>query len=343
MDAVKSMRSLLDMPEFESELIEEKSGYSRLTDLAPKEWFTGSTERAVWMRIYDALRVELPALPAPGATLEFSITDDVHVVIRPAGFNYPERPGVTQLGGVYGTPQKTPGLVELPPGTYTILMTPFDDSPEGETDAVRRIDIGAAMCAAVLSPRLVFRQITEHAEWVDTKRCKVMSDAFRNPDLFRPAELTKPRVTLLRRAGAAIEALGPDDRNRCRLALRWYRQALADTRVDAFLKIWIAIECLAQMGSSDWKKLAKVLAREYGTTFDVVARDFDLAELAQLRHDVFHRGATPFIHGRILLVAFGVFEDVLLNLLGLPTERRAAAALGGTAFDVKALTSGARG
>jgi hypothetical protein len=39
-------------------------------------------------------------------------------------------------------------------------------------------------------------------------------------------------------------------------------------------------------------------------------------------------------------VAFGIFEDVLIFTLGLPTERRADAARGIEAFSVRALAPG---
>ncbi len=316
----------------------EQTSYDRFTELAPAEWFRPDTgDRTVWLRIYDAPGVHLPVPEGSKATIDFDLTDNVKVILRPSGFSYPERPVIQQAGEGFGAASEIGRLATLPDATYAVLMTPWVDTPAGELEAIRRLDLAAAVCAAVLSPRVVFRKISEHGEWLDSSRCKVMSDAFKNPAQFREPEISKERVALVRRACTAADALEPRTRNRCQLALRWYLQALSESRVDSFLKVWIAIECLAQMGNSDWTKLAKLLAREYGEPQENVAKRLDLAELAQLRHDIFHSGATPEIHGRLLLVAFAIFEDVLIFTLQLPTERRADAARRSVAFSVRAL------
>jgi hypothetical protein len=229
------------------------------------------------------------------------------------------------LGGAIG-PQRV-----YPDDVYLVLMTPVVAGLQGDTEARAKetLDTVAGLTAALLSPNMLFLPLFEHAECVRKTESFVPSLSIRRPDAFRAPDLSMLRV--LEAAAGAIAESPESLRNRVALSARWLQDGLAEFGVDAFIKLWVAIEVLT-MTSEKTGPLIDLLATAYGETKTWVRDKLKIDRLANKRGNILHGGKRPAIPGDLLRFLAAIYEDALAARLGLPFPRRAEAFIGSRAL-----------
>lgn len=304
-------------PHGEGELV----AYNRFPELVPREWFAEGEEPVVWMRAY--LTMGIPMDPEKrSASFDVELPGDVRVCVhlRHGAFTAPPElrlvpKGHGQFGGEASEKR------EYADDVYLVLMTPVDPEIMGEGKARQALDSVAGMISATVSPNMTYLRLFEHAEWVNEGRSFVPSESIRNPNTYRKPELSDRFVRAAKAVTDAQESL----RNRVMLSARWLQGGVEEGMgVDAFIKLWVAIEALV-LESASTKPLKELLATAYGVDVDWVTNKLKIDRLAQRRGDILHNGRMPPIRGDLLRFLVALYEDALAARLELPFERRAEA------------------
>lgn len=293
--------------------------YNRFPELAPSTWFSdGDGEPAVWLRAY--LTGGIPMDPQKRSmSMELPGEDKVLVHIRHGAFSAPPEIKLVPAGG-----GRFAGHIgaqrQYPDDVYLVLMAPIDDKFQGEAKAKRLLDSVGGLMAATVSPNMIMLPLFEHGELVREPKSFVPSAPIRPPGTYRAPDLGHERLA---RAAIAI-ADAPDSlRNRVTLSTRWLHAGLLEELgVDAFVKLWVAIEALT-MTSDKTKPLVELLASKYCNDEGWVRSKLKIDRLAQVRGDILHNGKMPTIRGDVLRFMVALYEDALAARLDLQFERRA--------------------
>jgi len=299
----------------------------RFPEIVPAHWFEEGDEPAVWLRAYLTMGIPMTA-EKHGVT---HALEDLRVCVhvRYGSFTAPPPIRIVPTGG--GKFARAIGAQRtFPDDVYLVLVTPVDSKFEGEAKAKRLLDSVAGMLVATLSPNMTYMRLFEHGEFVKEGRSLVPSEVIRNPAAYRNPDLTQGR--LARALEATMKA--PESlQNRVFLSARWLAEGVEENLgVDAFLKLWIAIEALALESTTKTKPLVVLLAAAYGKDQPWVNSNFKIDRLAQHRSNVVHNGAMPTIRGDTVRFLVALYEDALAAKLGLPFERRAEAFIGSDAL-----------
>jgi len=130
-----------------------------------------------------------------------------------------------------------------------------------------------------------------------------------------------------------ISNFDADQQNRIKLALRWIDGAEHETQpLDEFLKLWFAIETLAMPDTTTIKPLVKRLSSIYEVTYEQAQENFKIGLIFSLRSNIVHNGLDPAIHSQLNKYLRGIFNDVLLNICGLPSKKLAIEVLNDSIF-----------
>ncbi len=290
----------------------------RLVDLARRRWPDVTHVR---MRIY--------VMGATTRTEQLLVVnvDEAIALLRHGSLRYPTRPSFAPDSTGREFEITAPEMREIADGDFLILMTTaLPESVFDEPAGRARLDTAAALFASLVSPNAILRELCEHVESVLRVEVVVPGEAIRLPGWHDAVLLDESRCRVLHGASEAIVALAEKRRNRIRLALRWYASALSGMdHVDNFVRIWVGLEALA--GSSGGVSAA--LASAYSIGRADAEKRFGVNGLYVWRCNIVHRGDRPSIDAELLRIVGAIFEDVLLQQLGQPSEERAERLLAG--------------
>ena len=153
-------------------------------------------------------------------------------------------------------------IVTAPPGIYALLVSPFTATPEtnaGELIAEERIEVAVGLLGSFQGRNIIYRKVYENTYSFETKLTSASSERLPVPiSLPRPA-LTPDGLRPLLSAEKAIWTASEPDRNRVRLSLRWLRDAMFDSGVNAFLKYWLALETISMPSTPNIGPLDDIL------------------------------------------------------------------------------------
>jgi Apea-like HEPN len=108
-----------------------------------------------------------------------------------------------------------------------------------------------------------------------------------------------------------------DEPDRIRLSLRWLDEAKRSKDVDAFLKLWFALEILtASTGQKVVSRINGALSTSYGVGQNEIGRQFGIGRIFSLRSKIVHHGLKLPLSGSFLNYVAGVYVDLLVPLLG---------------------------
>jgi len=206
----------------------------------PPEWLSG--DGRVLSVVYKAFLIKASELPTPIALQ----LDDVLAVLVYDSISYvlQTSPGIEASGDDGWTFHVEVGQeTEAPLGPYAVLMTHVRPDGSNEVAARDRISVAVGLLATLNGRNIVFEQLGEgeYSEATTT----FYSPVIENPQAFGKPRLDRAYLDMIEEAGARIVELDEAHANRVRLALRWFDMGIHDSGVDAFLKLWFAIETLA--------------------------------------------------------------------------------------------------
>jgi hypothetical protein len=125
---------------------------------------------------------------------------------------------------------------------------------------------------------------------------------------------------------SASAMLSSPYRNQIELSLRWYDEAKRERGVDAFLKLWFALETLAMPDTTNVSPMRATLREIYPDSADV-EREFSVGRVFGLRSKIVHHGVRVDLSTRLLSYIAGLYIDLLVAALGFASPGRARKAL----------------
>ncbi len=207
-------------------------------------------------------------------------------------------------------------------GAFCLILTPCPGGLEGEGEDVARGLLSAA--ASIVRVCLGHNSAYDHlstflvspsGDWT------VTSPAVRTPSTLFSPEMHEAKAAL-NNVGALLETLDPLTASRLRQSLRWLAKAPTEERPeDAFLSLWIAIECLV-MKTSDIRDISETLARYYGRTAEETKDWLSIGKVYGLRCRIAHKGWMGGIESDVTDYLECIYEDLLFAVVGLPGRRR---------------------
>ena len=131
-----------------------------------------------------------------------------------------------------------------------------------------------------------------------------------------------------------ISSLELELQSRIKLALRWVDSSEHETNgIDEFLKLWFAIETISMLDSTDIKPLVTRLAQIYKLEPQKAKEYFGVGRILGLRSNIVHNGYITGIHQQLIYYLKAIFNDTLLDICGLPNNKRALQVLEDSTFN----------
>jgi len=301
----------------------------RLIDLAPHSWFTHTDGSSIWVTGYRGLRVPKENFALGPKVVDFN---EVRAIVLYGALKYID---ASQAKIEVITDNQWHIDVskiqerETSEGVYLLFLAPFavDGQPGNEPATREKISTAAGLFAAFNGRNIVYERLFDNIIEMSDGRSSAFSPVFENPMWFIPPDLSDARLDIISKADRAITTLPEPDRNRIRLSLRWFEQALYESGVDAYLKYWIALETLAMPDTTNIRPLNESLSRAYNLSCEAVRDRFAIRKLFGLRGRIVHDGQLVPIHANLLRYLEALYADVLLVHLDLLCDRRAASVM----------------
>ncbi|MDB4946976.1 MAG: Apea-like [Labilithrix sp.] len=309
---------------------------------APDAWYADRANGAVMIRGYLALGSRTPDSAEELAAWSANFDGrDLHVSFVRGSLEVPPPITFHFTGGENVAVHRSEQPAKLPPAVYVVLSVPVRAHYRGVTDdaereAIARLDSAAGLIAVAISPNAIYQQVFEFIAEASGPGTRVMSPPVRRP-LAEHAVLNEDAMLAMRDVLRAVGVASDRIQARATTSLRWYAQAQAErSRVEAFVKFWIALEAIAFDGDGSPAPLINLLAAHYTQPVAWVRDTFAINQLAQLRNGIVHSGRRPMLHGNVLTFVDALYVDALRARLRLTNERRAERALPeGTSFNVR--------
>ena len=323
-----------------TERVAIRPGLSRIETFVPEEWIGDRIGRGVGVVCYEVQGLLDGELKSPFALALKS----VRVVFFHGEAHYREEVTVTRFWiddqGRFNVVDPEPtAVVKAPLGTYAMFLAPFQGAPDddsGRREAEVLIDIATGLVGSFQGRNAIFRQVYINSYSFETRRASSWSETITVPLSFPKPEVTARGLTPILAADDAIHSLSTQERDRVQLSLRWMREAMFDSGVNAVLKYWFAIEILSMQSDTNIRRLNQLLQKIYQLSSTKEANEtFHTGLLASLRSRIAHGGRILPIDGRILKYMDCMYFDVLRHIVGLPTERRLSVYLSSTTYDLR--------
>lgn len=288
----------------------------------PNIWFKNRETSSIWLSGYRMMRVTNESIPEG---MRYFDLKKARIFLFYGTVDY--------IDSSSATPQISPnGDVifdtsainkQTPIGAYLIIVLPFDvDSKEGNERVTKdRIADIVGLIASVNQMNMIFTHLFDYVYNLSRKEKSVIGNVIINPFSMPIPELSKERLAFITTIDDAIESKEASLRERIRLSLRWYKSAIYDENVDAFIKYWIAIETL---GMSDTKisPLNRALARIYNISQEETRNKFNIGRIFGIRGRIIHDGEQLQIGVTILGYLESIYIDLLYDAIGCQSDYR---------------------
>ena len=308
----------------------------RFADLAPSAWFTRRESSSIWLSGYRVLRV--PAENLASGPKIIDLTDGraflLHGTLKYIDHSQATIQILTDQQWAFDA--STIKEQEAPEGVYLVLVAPFDvDGKRGDEARTRRnISVVTGLLAALNGFNMVYEHLFDNIVSLGESRISGVTPSVTNPLWFPAPDVRQSRLDTISAADTSISRKGQRDRERIRLSLIWFKTALRDDGVNAYLKYWVALETLGMPDTTNIRPLVESLARVYKISYEDARDRFSLGKLFSLRGRIVHRGEIMPIRGELLKYLEALYVDILLECLGLPPDGRAHGLInGGFALD----------
>ena len=304
------------LPPDDDELGEEIT--FKLRDVAPEEWGVASGGGSLWLSCYRMFLVERSAVMRhPFWTLDAFGCRAIAFLGKPQYWH----PGEFSIAPSDGRSPlrfelRDPKNVEAELGTYLLVITPFpnDPVPEDEPNTKRRIAALITLVRLRLGRNAAFDLLFENQRSPDGK-AHAATPGRENPVFFGAPDMSQEANASVEALARAIE--GSERRDALLLSLRWLDQSLSASGVDAFLRLWVALEIVGMPDETNVHPLVETLAGAYGIDYPTARTRFLIGPLHGVRSAIVHDGYTGPLGGLLSKYLQAVFIDVLREKLRL--------------------------
>jgi hypothetical protein len=317
-----------------------------LVDFIPSDWFSVPEKSSFWVtgyKIFVPEEHEIKAFPP----FDFH---QVRIMIFRGTINYPRLTGIAHMQ-VKEETLTVEGLkyenTHSPRNAWLLIFQPYiidgHKHPEPEYLVKRKAGSMAGLYAAINGFNMAYERVFDFSSTM-TGLSSCASPSFINPRAFPSPDLSQERLRAIHNAGKVIDKLEASVKRKVELALSWFEAGLRSTRLDSFIKYWVAIETIGMPDSSDVKPLNELLAKAYDLPVTKVSAKLGIGRIQNLRSRILHDGEDLTIHQDLSRYMEAIFLDTLLSSLGLPPTRYPLSIVENENFNLEDLThTGKRG
>lgn len=303
----------------------------------PTEWTQpGSGVKAVWVSGY---RIEGLVQKTFGRSATTIDVLGLRILLASRDVSWVEtanmRPEATEDAGIQVIGEPSQGLLKR--SNHVLLLIPVREDPSVDVDVDfyrSKIFVVLGLIRGLLGRNIAVDHLFDNTHMLEDGKTFVFPGAVDNPKWYGPPDISNQTLLRLRQAGSRIESLSEQLMNRVELSLRWFGQSFESTGVDAFIKLWIALETLAMERDARVRPVVECLAQAYGITYEQATQRFQVGRLQEIRHRIVHQGEQTSIATAVMLYLESIYLDVLDQKLNLANLRRAEKMLAGKASGV---------
>lgn len=292
----------------------------RPSDLGNPDWYNDPMETDLHLVGYRMMCVE-DAVLVPPRSVDFGLTR-VHLLLA----SLPRHEGARMVATTANEFRvETGSWSTTPMGPHALIVTParVDGVRQPEPEVRDRIAATVGLLNAWQGPNVTYEKVTEFEVSVGGDTVTTWSSAVRSPASMRSPELDDLELARLSSAVQGLADLSDGQRNRTLLSLRWFERGTDGDGIDAFLRLWIAIETLAMPDTTNISPLVSLLASSYGISAKEVQGRFAVGRVFGLRGAIVHAGKRPSVTGIFLDFVAAIYTDALMATLGITQSRRA--------------------
>jgi hypothetical protein len=310
---------------------------TQIIDLAPEGWFKDKAKSSIFFTAYRILLGDKGHLKG-GQIYDF---EKLRILIFFGKLNYLAassiRPQIDNNGNI-----ELHGKIEhgaTSEAGWLLIIQPFiiDGVEQNEYQIRTRAGLYAAFYAALNGRNMAFEREFDNIASLLDGHLSAASPSFINPLAFPKPELSKKRLVAIYNAGKQIETKYPKDRQRIELSLHWFEKGLRSTSLDGFINYWVALETLGMPDTTNIKPLNESLAKAYGISVQDASQKFGIGKIFGLRSRILHNGENLPIHQLLSAYMESLFADILLDHLGIQSERKSISVLDQPGFDLDKL------
>ena len=295
----------------------------KLTDLAPSEWFKEPDKSSIWITAYRILFADKEKLKS-GQLYDFS---NLRVIIIYGKLQYLEtshiKPEIDNDGNV--KLEANINNAETPEGGWLVILQPYIiDGVECAENKIRvNAGIYAALYAAMNGRNMAFERVVDNIAHLKDGNTTAHSPSFINPGAFPVPDVSKDRCEVIHRTGIILQQKPENDRRRIELSLHWFEKGIRSMGLDGFVNYWVAVETLGMPDTTNIRPLNQSLANAYNISLKEATDTFGIGKIFGFRSRILHNGEDLSVNQLLSEYMECIFIDILLDNLGLDSERKA--------------------
>lgn len=316
---------------------EFKETKTSVANIIPQQWFKKPEESSVWMSAFRTLLVDKKQFT--GATIHDY--DQIRILILFGTLDYLDsgqiKVEIDQNGMLKFSGQ--PKMAKTPESAWLVILQPFkiDGVEQNEYNIRTKAGSYASIYTAINGRNMAFELVFENTIFIANGNISAATDSVINPHSFPKPDVSKRQLDFIYHVGKQIEKSERNKKRRIEISLHWFNEGMRSKGLDEFIKHWVALETLGMPDTTNVKPLNEAIAKSYGISTSESSTKFGIGKIFGLRSRIIHNGEDLPIHQMLSEYLQCIYVDVLFELLGLKSQKRAIKIIDNPEFDLDKL------
>lgn len=199
------------------------------------------------------------------------------------------------------------------PSATSLFITPLSDDEDAIDKARTRVHQAVGLLSVVESKLIAYEHVEDYRISFETGMFSSVPVLLAETAWWSTPDISEAARERWAQAAAILES--SDQRTQVELSLRWYDEAKREGGIDAFLKLWFAIEILAMPDTTSISPVRDKLQQIYPNR-DIEA-EFGIGRIFGLRGRIVHQGVRVDLSPRLLGYLGALYADLFAVTLGV--------------------------
>ena len=209
------------------------------------------------------------------------------------------------------------------PSAASLFITPLSNDEDAIGKARTRVHQIVGLLSAVESKLVAYEHVEDYRVSFETGMFSPVPVLVAETAWWTTPDISEAARKRWTQAAAILQS--SDQRAQVELSLRWYDEAKRVSGIDAFLKLWFAIEILAMPDTTSISPVRDKLQQIYPDG-DVEA-EFGIGRIFGLRGRIVHQGVRVDLSPKLLGYLGALYVDLLAVTLGFAAPESARESL----------------